>query len=53
MDTFKLGSGRYDSALDDLLAKGLVEKKGLGDKAMYRLSDKGARQGKKQEELPK
>ena len=47
MDPFKHWIGKYDSALDDLLAQGLVERMGEGDKAMYRLSEKGAKKGKK------
>jgi DNA-binding PadR family transcriptional regulator len=47
MDPLQRWIGKYDSALEDLLAKGLVERKGEGDKAMYRLSEKGTREGKK------
>jgi DNA-binding PadR family transcriptional regulator len=53
MDPVKHWIGKYDSALDDLLAKGLVERVGEGDKAMYRLSEKGSRKGKKQREILK
>ena len=51
MDPVKQWIGKYDTALDDLLANGLVEKMGQGDKAMYRLSEKGARRGKQHNEI--
>ena len=53
MDPVKQWMGKYDSSLDDLLANGLMEKVGQGDKAMYHLNEKGARKGKKHDKVMK